>query len=114
MSKQADFVSSLIDECFPFFNKKKEIYVNYQKEKLFYDFLIDELRVLIEVQGQQHYEFIEFFHKSYFNFQKQKKRDKLKEEWAEDNGYTLLKIEYSDELDKGIFLDKIREALDAE
>ena len=47
-------------------------------EGLELDFYIEELRVGIEVQGQQHYEYTPHFHKSYGKYLEQKDRDERK------------------------------------
>ena len=39
------------------------------------DFYIDELKLAAEVQGAQHYTFVEFFHRNEKNFEDQKQRD---------------------------------------
>lgn len=62
---------------------------------LSYDFYIPECNLLIECQGQQHYNPIDFFggDKSYLS---QNKHDELKREYALRHGYTLLEIKYDD------------------
>lgn len=112
MSKQSQEVEVLLKECFPFFSYKKEYYVKFGNEKLFFDFYIPKLNIFIEVQGQQHYNYIEFFHKDPLTLVKQKKRDLLKEEWIYDNKYKLVKIKFNEKLNKKSFLAKINEALD--
>lgn len=52
------------------------------------------MKLLIEVQGQQHYSFNKLYHLDKNNFDKQKFNDRLKEEWAQENGYRLLSIKY--------------------
>lgn len=72
----------------------------YEKQKHFpdlsrysYDFYLPELKTLIEYQGQQHYEPVKVFGGEE-QFKIQKKRDLLKKEYAEKNGYFLLEIPY--------------------
>ena len=54
-------------------------------------------KIIIESSWDQHTKFNKFFHKTRNNFFKQIKRDLLKEQWAELNGFTLIHI-YNDEL----------------
>ena len=67
---------------------------------LSYDFYLPGLNILIEYNGKQHYQIVDFFynHKnnSTYNFQHQLERDQRKKEYAEKNGYKLLIIPYTD------------------
>lgn len=74
-----------------------------------YDFELSEKRVLIEVQGEQHRSFIPRFHVTEDGFEYQKKKDIYKRQYAEQKGYRLIEIWY-DEIEKGYFKQKIREA----
>ena len=64
------------------------------KTYLSYDFYLPEYNTLIEYQGEQHY-----ISKDYFGGDKQLKKqqlhDKLKREYAKNNGYKLLELHYS-------------------
>lgn len=61
---------------------------------LSYDFYIPSHKLLIEYQGLQHYEPVEFFGGEEI-FEKQKIHDEMKREYARDKGYLLLEIPYS-------------------
>lgn len=86
----------------------KEYGVEFQPQKKFpdlirvnhlsYDFYIPSMNILIECQGQQHYEPNTFFHaeKAEECFADQQERDHLKREYARQNGYLLLEISYKD------------------
>ena len=65
------------------------------KNYLSYDFYLPEYNTLIEYQGQQHYEPIKFNGKNNSNFEKQQLHDKLKREYAKNNGYKLLELKYT-------------------
>lgn len=74
--------------------------IGYEKQKHFpdlgkfsYDFYLPELKVLIEYQGQQHYEPVEHFG-GQKKFEFQQYSDNLKREYARQNGYQLLEIPY--------------------
>ena len=56
------------------------------------DFLIPGLESAIEVQGQQHYQFVEFFHKDPSGFLEQIERDKEKKEICEARGIRLFHV----------------------
>lgn len=67
--------------------------------KLSYDFYIPELRLLIEVQGEQHYRPVEIFggEKSFLT---QQEHDKRKREYAKQNNYDLVEIKYDEDVYK--------------
>lgn len=81
-----------------------ELGVRYEREKTFdtcknvlplpFDFYIEDLNLLIEYDGIQHYEAIDFFggqkHLEYVQF-----LDNIKTKWCEENGVELLRIPYT-------------------
>jgi len=64
-----------------------------------FDFFIPHVKLGIEVHGQQHYEYSKFFHKTTAGFKESLKRDKLKQDWCELNGISLIVLKYSDDID---------------
>lgn len=64
------------------------------EEKFRYDFYLPEHNVLIEFHGKQHYEHIEYFHRTKELFISQLVRDVKKKECAKAWGYRLLVIHY--------------------
>lgn len=64
--------------------------------RLSYDFYIPNFNLLIEYNGQQHYKLVSVFHKNEQDLEYQLKRDKLKKDYAERNGYKLLVIPYTE------------------
>ncbi len=63
---------------------------------LYCDFLLPSKHFMIEVQGEQHYKFNEFFHKDKWAFLKAKKRDDDKREWCELNSLQLIELPYNE------------------
>lgn len=51
-----------------------------------FDIYIPEIKVFIEVNGRQHYEMIDFFHKDELVFEYNRKLDKIKKRYANLNG----------------------------
>lgn len=92
MSKISNKVYKLLKAEFPNYKLIKEHYVPYQGNRLFFDFFLPELKILIEVQGDQHYTFNSFYHKDKGDLTQQKYRDTLKTQWADDNDYKLLAL----------------------
>lgn len=59
-----------------------------------YDFYIPNMGILIEYNGRQHYEPVDYFGGEYA-FKNQVKNDTLKRQYAEDKNYTLLEIPHT-------------------
>ena len=76
-------------------------------ERLFLDFFLPAQKKGIEVNGQQHYSFSQFFHSNKFEFAKAKQRDKRKRGWCEMNGITLIELKYDE--DEETWIKKIKE-----
>lgn len=63
------------------------------EKNLSYDFYIPEKKMLIEYNGRQHYEAIDYFGGEKA-LKKQQKRDQIKRTYANENGYILVEIPY--------------------
>ena len=70
-----------------------------KKSALFLDFFIPTLSLGVEVHGRQHYEFVQFFHKTKAGFLTSRRRDFIKEDWCELNSIELVVLKYSDSLE---------------
>jgi len=81
---------SLLQETFPHYKIERQFYIIINNQKLFFDFKVEVLKLLIEIQGEQHYNFNKFYHNDTRSFNQYKMRDKMKVHWAEENSYTLL------------------------
>lgn len=75
---------------------------------LYYDFYLPDYDILIEYNGKQHYEPIEFFG-GQGTFETQVKRDNIKRKYAEENKIRLIEIPYTYKTTKHIekLLDKL-------
>lgn len=67
-----------------------------QNSPLFADFYIHSRRLMIEVQGEQHYKFNSFFFKNKIEFLKSQYRDNLKSSWCKLNSITLIYFPYNE------------------
>lgn len=93
--------------------KYKEQYrITYSKTFFKVDFMVydknNNIILGIEFDGKQHFEPIEFFGGEE-RFEKQRNMDKLKNQWFEENGISMLRIPYWDydnieEILKGILV----------
>lgn len=82
--------------------KKNQINFDYQKrffdcrdkKPLPFDFFIEHSKILIEFQGIQHFEPVDFGGESKYEFKRITKRDKIKKNWCKKNEYKLIAIPY--------------------
>lgn len=65
---------------------------NGKGSRLELDFYIPMLNVAIEVQGEQHYRFVEFFHRDYGDFERRKRYDQRKRQVCQQRGIELVEI----------------------
>jgi hypothetical protein len=68
----------------------------HRKGVLYLDFYIPQIYRAFEVHGQQHYEFIPFFHKTPSDFAIALSKDNDKITWCELNNIQLTVLKYSD------------------
>ena len=107
MSKLADKTRDFLKEIFPHNSIYEERYIKYKGTRLFFDFYIKEINVLIEVQGRQHEEFVKHFHTDRDGFIDSKKRDNLKKEYCQETDIVLIEIRDEKELNKEKFIKRI-------
>lgn len=71
-----------------------------------------ELKIAVEAQGRQHYEYIPYFHRNYETFLNQKYRDEIKRMKCKDEGIILVEVPYNvKEADVEVYLRKEFEKL---
>lgn len=84
---------------------------------LLYDNEVAELKLIIEVDGRQHYEYVEYFHKTRREFRYLRWKDNYKKEYALKNKYFYLEVPYwsikEDEY-KNLISKKIQEIVNKE
>ena len=107
MSKLSDATYDFLEKTFPYNIISREYYIKYNNTRLFFDFYIKDLGLVIEVQGHQHDEFVKHFH----TFLLSKKRDNLKKEYCEKTGLVLLEIRSEEELDRDKFIERVRKGV---
>lgn len=127
-SKSKSLGETLLEEVIFFYCKEFNYTYKYQKTfcdlrskkgvLLRFDFEISndsKIIKLIEYNGSQHYEFINFFHQSYEDFLEVQENDLLKEGYCKTNEYNLLVIPYY-ELSKcqNILMQKLQFNIDLE
>ncbi len=96
-SKLHKTARELLKKMFPVHTILEEVNLpgSSQKRSLSADFVLLDLKLMIEVHGEQHYKFNSFYHSSVFEFVRSKKRDTNKKQWAELNGFTLIVLPFN-------------------
>lgn len=64
-------------------------------EHLFLDIFIPSRKLVVEVNGEQHYKFNSHFYESENAFYQAKQRDLVKVEWCKLNGFDLVVLDYN-------------------
>lgn len=78
--------------------------IKYESEKSFencrdirllrFDFFLPDYNICVEYDGKQHYEPVEWFNQTEETYKSLKRRDKIKNDYCRENGYSLIRISY--------------------
>jgi len=110
MSKGAEDLLEIVRQVYP--NQRIELEYNIAlRGGLYLDIYLPRLNMAFEFDGEQHFKFIEHFHKDARGFTVSRRRDWLKTELCEEQGITLVRIAYNDPMTKEYIIEKIEEAL---
>ena len=91
----------LIKSLFPASPILEEVLIPItKKSKLYLDFYLKIEGIAVEVQGEQHFNWVPHFHKSKFEFYHQQRNDKLKADWCDLNGIDLITLPYNEDIDE--------------
>lgn len=87
----------ILKQTYPLYSILEEISVNLKRgSTVFLDFFIPQLKMCVEVNGEQHFKCVTHFHGSLAGFRNQQKNDRLKREWLELNGIKLVEFNYNE------------------
>lgn len=89
-------IYKLLKKLFPAAKIKMQEYVRFKGHRLFLDFYIPALDLVVEVDGLQHDSFNSFFHEGMGNFYWGYRQDRLKEEWAREKNKIFLRLKEKD------------------
>lgn len=112
MSSLSEELEQFLKKLFPHNILIKEHYIRYKNQRLFFDFYLKDLKILFEVQGRQHCEFVKHFHTDIDGFKQSKFRDNLKIQYAEEQGLSLVYVYFDEVLSDEFLLNRISEAID--
>lgn len=85
----------LLKAKWPFTIILEELYI--PSEKMYLDFFLPHLKIVVEVQGEQHNRHVPFY-QTKAQFASQQNKDANKEEWCIINGFTIIKVNSEEEL----------------
>jgi hypothetical protein len=97
-SKGEKICREVVEKIFnkPFTKVRINILKNNKTGKnLELDIYNEELKLAVEYNGRQHYEYSKYFHRDYQAFIDQKYRDDLKRELCKKNNITLIEVPYT-------------------
>ena len=98
LSKNESLIKSFLDENNIVNHREYSFKDLKYKGRLRFDFYIPKYNILIEYDGQQHYKKINYFHKSFEDFESQRYRDSLKNDYANKHDFNLIRIKYCDDV----------------
>ena len=92
----------LLDEIFPHDRILEEVSLPGTKTAnrrgtLRADFFVPNRNLLVEVHGEQHYKFNNFFFKDKLSFYRAKARDSQKRNWCEINDIRIIELNYNED-----------------
>jgi hypothetical protein len=84
------------------FEKTRPDFLNNHvtKNNLELDCYNADLKIAVEFDGRQHYEFVPFFHRNEDAFRAQQYRDYMKQKKCEENGILLIRVPYTTTLEQ--------------
>lgn len=95
-SKYHQKAYEIIKTLYPLYPVYEETKLCGTKNDLYLDMFIPSLGIGIEVQGEQHYKFIPYFHQNISGYSRAKARDQEKALWCEINDITLVELIYNE------------------
>ena len=72
-----------------------------------YDIVVPDMNLVVECDGKQHFEYIEFFMKDKKNFEKYKAAEQTKMQMLKEHGWLLVRFTYAEKLDVAKIKNKI-------
>ena len=88
-SEEQRIIYTLLKELYPSF---KVIYEAVLPNNMRFDCFVKQIGLVVELDGDHHYEYVEHFHKDYNGFLKQRFRDNKKDELANELGIKIVRI----------------------
>lgn len=91
----------LLSSVFPTLQLLEEVPIPLRKsETLYLDFYLPLKKTCVEVHGEQHYRFVQFYHNTMLGYLRSQKRDREKEEWCNNNGVSYIVFPYNETVEE--------------
>lgn len=88
---------NLLKQQFPTLQLLEEVPIPVRRSENYYlDFYIPMLKTAVEVHGEQHFKFVQFYHNNQLGFIKSQKRDREKSEWCELNDIKYIALPFNE------------------
>ena len=110
-SKLEESIDKALKAIWPRFPVVHEFPIKIGRTTLYVDRVLPQFKLAIEADGIQHGTFSHFFHKDHDGFQDSLKRDRMKQEWLEENDYTVIRFAHDEEVTPVIVRTRILKAL---
>lgn len=89
-----------------------EMAVKVFGKTLFVDRVMQGYKLAFEVDGRQHDQYVEFYHRDREGYLSAKERDRLKKLWLEANGFTLIRFNSKDNITADLVRSRVQSALE--
>ncbi len=99
----------VLKECYPLEKIREEHPIKIGNKTLYLDLYIPRIKLGIECQGKQHFEFNKFHYQDANAFREAKRNDLRKEDECKELGITLIKVNYNEDMTKDLLLSRILE-----
>jgi hypothetical protein len=88
----------LLQKLYPTDRILEEVSLSGTKPILFADFLLPLRKMIVEVHGPQHYEWINYFHATKKDFLRAKANDENKKRWCQINKFYYVELPYFEDI----------------
>jgi len=104
-SKPHKKVRKLLESIFPYDKILEEVSLpgtkyQHRKSTLRADFFLPARNLIIEIHGEQHFTFNNFFFKNKLAFFKAQARDRDKREWCRLNNIIIVELKHDEDIDE--------------
>jgi len=113
MSTLEDALDKALAKVFPNEQVTKQFPIKVRGRTLYVDRVLQSRKVAIEVDGRQHSEFVEHFHKDAEGFKDSKERDRLKDGMLKFLGYAVVRFKHDETITAALLRKRVLKALKA-
>jgi very-short-patch-repair endonuclease len=97
-SRLEETLDTVLKELFPNDRFVEDWPIKVRGRTLFVDRVLPTRKLAFEIDGRQHLEYVQYFHKDHDGFVSHKERDRVKTEWLATNHYTLIRLAHNDKI----------------